>query len=51
MGLQEHRSEIERIDEQIIRLINKRIGISKGSLRLKGRKESQSAILSVRRWS
>lgn len=29
MGLQEHRSEIERIDEQIIRLIDKRIGISK----------------------
>jgi len=29
MGLQEHRSEIERIDEQIIRLIYRRIGISK----------------------
>ncbi len=29
MGLQEHRSEIERIDEEIIRLINRRIGISK----------------------
>jgi chorismate mutase len=29
MGLNEHRSEIERIDEQIIRLIDKRIGISK----------------------
>ncbi|OPY51854.1 MAG: chorismate mutase [Methanosaeta sp. PtaU1.Bin112] len=29
MGLQEHRSEIERIDEEIIRLINQRIGISK----------------------
>jgi chorismate mutase len=29
MGLHEHRSEIERIDEQIIRLIDKRIGISK----------------------
>jgi len=29
MGLQEHRSEIERIDEQIIRLINQRIEISK----------------------
>jgi chorismate mutase len=29
MGLQEHRSEIEGIDEQIIRLIDKRIGISK----------------------
>jgi chorismate mutase len=29
MGLQEHRSEIERIDEQIVKLINKRIGISK----------------------
>jgi chorismate mutase len=29
MGLQEHRSEIEQIDEQIIRLIYRRIGISK----------------------
>jgi len=29
MGLQEHRSEIERIDEQIIRLIDQRIRISK----------------------
>ena len=29
MGLQEHRSEIERIDEEIIRLIYRRIGISK----------------------
>ena len=29
MGLQEHRSEIEQVDEQIIRLIYKRIGISK----------------------
>lgn len=29
MGLNEHRSEIEKIDEQIIRLINRRIGISK----------------------
>lgn len=29
MGLQEHRSEIERIDEEIIRLINRRIGIAK----------------------
>jgi chorismate mutase len=29
MGLQEHRSEIEEIDEQIIRLIHRRIGISK----------------------
>lgn len=29
MGLQEHRSEIESIDEQIIRLIYRRIGISK----------------------
>jgi chorismate mutase len=29
MGLQEHRNEIERIDEQIIRLIDRRIGISK----------------------
>ncbi|MEI8004312.1 MAG: chorismate mutase [Methanothrix sp.] len=29
MGLQEHRSEIERIDEQIIRLIYQRISISK----------------------
>jgi chorismate mutase len=29
MGLQEHRSEIEQIDEQIIRLIHRRIGISK----------------------
>lgn len=29
MGLQEHRSEIEGIDEQIIRLIYRRIGISK----------------------
>ncbi len=29
MGLQEHRSEIERIDEQIIKLIYRRIGISK----------------------
>ncbi|HPT37695.1 MAG TPA: chorismate mutase [Methanothrix sp.] len=29
MGLQEHRSEIESIDEQIIRLIHRRIGISK----------------------
>jgi chorismate mutase len=29
MGLQEHRSEIEEIDEQIIRLIYRRIGISK----------------------
>lgn len=29
MGLQEHRSEIEEIDEQIIKLINRRISISK----------------------
>ena len=29
MGLHEHRNEIERIDEQIIRLIDRRIGISK----------------------
>jgi chorismate mutase len=29
MGLQEHRSEIEQIDEQIIRLIDRRIGISR----------------------
>jgi len=29
MGLQEHRSEIERIDEQIIKFIYQRIGISK----------------------
>jgi chorismate mutase len=29
MGLKEHRIEIERIDEQIIRLIYQRIGISK----------------------
>jgi len=29
MGLQEHRSEIESIDEQIITLIHRRIGISK----------------------
>jgi chorismate mutase len=29
MGLNEHRSEIEKIDEQIIRLIDRRIGISK----------------------
>jgi chorismate mutase len=29
MGLHEHRSEIESIDEQIIRLIYRRIGISK----------------------
>jgi chorismate mutase len=29
MGLQEHRSDIEQIDEQIIRLIYQRIGISK----------------------
>ncbi len=29
MGLHEHRSEIESIDEQIIRLIDERIGISK----------------------
>jgi chorismate mutase len=29
MGLQEHRNEIEQIDEQIIRLIHRRIGISK----------------------
>jgi chorismate mutase len=29
MGLQEHRSEIECIDEQIIKLIDRRIGISK----------------------
>jgi len=29
MGLEEHRSEIEEIDEEVIRLIDKRIGISK----------------------
>ncbi len=29
MGLQEHRSEIEEIDEQIIKLINRRIRITK----------------------
>jgi len=29
MGLHEHRSEIEEIDEQIIKLINRRISISK----------------------
>ena len=29
MGLQEHRSDIEQIDEQIIKLIYQRIGISK----------------------
>jgi len=29
MGLQEHRSEIEEIDEQIIKFINRRISISK----------------------
>lgn len=29
MGLEEHRSEIEEIDDEIIRLIDKRIGISK----------------------
>ena len=29
MGLEEHRREIEEIDEKIIRLIDKRIGISK----------------------
>jgi chorismate mutase len=32
MGLQEHRSEIEQIDEQIIRLIYQRIGISKKNI-------------------
>jgi chorismate mutase len=29
MGLEEHRREIEEIDDKIIRLIDKRIGISK----------------------
>jgi chorismate mutase len=29
MGLEEHRREIEEIDDEIIRLIDKRIGISK----------------------
>ena len=29
MGLEEYRSEIEEIDEKIIRLIDRRIGISK----------------------
>ncbi len=29
MGLEEYRSEIEEIDERIIRLIDRRIGISK----------------------
>ena len=29
MGLEEYRSEIEEIDEEIIRLIDRRIGISK----------------------
>ncbi len=29
MGLEEHREEIEEIDEKIIKLIDKRIGISK----------------------
>lgn len=29
MGLEEHRREMESIDEQIMRLINRRMGISK----------------------
>ena len=40
MGLQEHRSEIEEIDEHIIKLINRRISISKKifeAKRLEGR--------------
>ena len=45
MGLEEYRSEIEEIDEEIIRLIDRRIGISKkifAAKKIRGKADQRS---------